>query len=57
LKDIETGMTLPVPEHLKDANYPGAKKLGHGKGYKYPHDYGGYVKQDYLPEKKKYYKP
>lgn len=57
LKDIETGMTLPVPDHLKDANYPGAKKLGHGKGYKYPHDYGGYVKQDYLPEKKKYYKP
>ena len=57
LKDIETGMTLPVPEHLKDVNYPGAKKLGHGKGYKYPHDYGGYVKQDYLPEKKKYYKP
>ncbi len=57
LKDIETGMTLPVQEHLKDANYPGAKKLGHGKGYKYPHDYGGYVKQDYLPEKKKYYKP
>ncbi|MDW7971648.1 MAG: replication-associated recombination protein A [Thermodesulfovibrio sp.] len=57
LKDVENERTLAVLEHLKDAHYPGAKKLGHGKGYKYPHDYGGYVKQDYLPEKKKYYKP
>lgn len=57
LKDIEKERTLPVPEHLKDAHYPGAKKLGRGKGYKSPHAYGGYVKQDYLPEKKKYYKP
>jgi len=57
LKDVEKERTLPVPEHLKDAHYPGAKKLGRGKGYKYPHAYGGYVKQDYLPEKKKYYKP
>ncbi len=57
LKDVEKERTLSVPEHLKDAHYPGAKKLGHGKGYKYPHAYGGYVKQDYLPEKKKYYKP
>uniref|UniRef100_A0A7C4AJ35 Replication-associated recombination protein A n=1 Tax=Thermodesulfovibrio aggregans TaxID=86166 RepID=A0A7C4AJ35_9BACT len=57
LKDVEKERTLPVPEHLKDAHYPGAKKLGRGKGYKYPHACGGYVKQDYLPEKKKYYKP
>lgn len=57
LKDVEKERTLPVPEHLKDAHYPGAKKLGRGKGYKSPHAYGGYVKQDYLPEKKKYYKP
>jgi len=39
-----------VPVHLKDASYKGAEKLGHGKGYKYPHDYpGAHVKQDYLP--------
>ena len=57
MQDIEKEPTLSVPEHLKDSHYQGAKKLGHGKGYKYPHDYGGYVKQDYLPKKKKYYKP
>lgn len=57
LSDVEKDRTLPVPEHLKDAHYLGAKKLGRGKGYKYPHDYGGYVRQDYLPKKKKYYKP
>ncbi|MEW6419735.1 MAG: replication-associated recombination protein A [Nitrospirota bacterium] len=57
LKDISTEETLEVPDHLKDSHYPGAKKLGHGIGYKYPHDYGGYVEQDYLPKKKKYYNP
>jgi putative ATPase len=57
LKDIATEETLEVPDHLKDSHYPGAKKLGHGTGYKYPHDYGGYVEQDYLKKKKKYYNP
>jgi putative ATPase len=57
LNDIATEETLEVPDHLKDSHYPGAKKLGHGEGYKYPHDYGGYVDQDYLSKKKKYYKP
>ncbi len=57
LKDISTEETMEVPDHLKDSNYPGAKKLGHGIGYKYPHDYGGYVEQDYLKKKKKYYNP
>lgn len=57
LKDIAAEETMEVPDHLKDSHYPGAKKLGHGKGYKYPHNYGGYVEQDYLPKKKKYYKP
>jgi len=57
LKDIATEETMEVPDHLKGSNYPGAKKLGHGIGYKYPHDYGGYVEQDYLKKKKKYYKP
>jgi putative ATPase len=43
---------------LKDAHYKGAARLGRGKGYKYPHDYPGhYVAQDYLPEKREYYKP
>lgn len=57
LKDISTEETMEVPDHLKDSHYPGAKKLGHGTGYKYPHDYGGNVEQDYLPKKKKYYNP
>ncbi|MBI5027228.1 MAG: replication-associated recombination protein A [Nitrospirae bacterium] len=57
MKDVETERTMEVPEHLKDTHYPGAKKLGHGKGYKYPHDYGGYVEQEYLTKKKKYYNP
>jgi putative ATPase len=56
-KDIETEETMEVPDHLKDSHYPGAKKLGHGKGYKYPHDYGGYVEQDYMKKKRKYYEP
>ncbi len=56
-KDIETEETMEVPDHLKDSHYSGAKKLGHGKGYKYPHDYGGYVEQDYLKKKRKYYEP
>jgi putative ATPase len=57
LKDISTEETMEVPDHLKDSHYPGSKKLGHGKGYKYPHDYGGHVEQDYLKKKKKYYNP
>lgn len=57
LEDIKNEQTMEVPEHLKDSHYPGAKKLGHGKGYKYPHDYGGYVEQEYLTKKKEYYKP
>ena len=40
-----------VPKHLRDAHYPGAKALGHGIGYKYPHNYpGGWVAQQYLPD-------
>src|SRR5438874_132204 len=34
VKDVESGRTLPVPEHLRDTHYPGAKRLGHGEGYK-----------------------
>jgi putative ATPase len=58
MKDVESGRTLPVPEHLRDANYPGAKRLGHGEGYKYAHDFPEhFVAQDYLGEQKHYYEP
>src|SRR4030066_1818635 len=57
LNDVATEETMEVPDYLKDSHYPGAKKLGHGKGYKYPHDFGGNVEQDYLPKRRKYYKP
>jgi putative ATPase len=47
-----------VPEHLRDGHYPGAKRLGHGEGYKYAHDYPGHhVVQDYLGAEKRYYEP
>ena len=56
--DIGSGRTLKVPTHLKDSHYKGAKTLGHGGGYQYPHDFeGGYVPQAYLPEGKTYYTP
>jgi putative ATPase len=51
----------PVPTHLRDASYPGAKRLGHGQGYRYPHDYPGHrVEQEYRPVRfqgKRYYEP
>jgi putative ATPase len=58
LKDVETGRTLAVPEHLRDTHYAGAKRLGHGEGYKYAHDFEGhFVAQDYLGAAKRYYEP
>src|SRR5437762_3218152 len=39
LGDVRSGRTLPVPEHLRDAHYPGARRLGHGEGYQYAHDF------------------
>jgi putative ATPase len=58
MKDVESGRTLPVPEHLRDSNYPGAKRLGHGEGYQYAHDFPGhFVAQDYLGADKRYYEP
>jgi putative ATPase len=57
-KDVQSGRTLPVPEHLRDASYQGAKRLGRGEDYKYSHDFeGGYVQQTYLPEERRYYLP
>jgi putative ATPase len=56
--DVRNGLTLPVPDHLKDASHPGAARLERGQGYRYPHDYpGGYVAQDYLGDRKTYYNP
>lgn len=43
IADIRAGRFKPVPKHLRDAHYPGVKKLGHGKGYVYPHDVSGGV--------------
>ena len=58
LNDIKSGVTLPVPDHLKDANYSSAKKLGHGEGYKYAHDFENhFVPQDYLGAFRRYYEP
>ena len=57
-KDVKEGRTLPVPKHLKDTHYQGAKRLGHGKGYLYSHDFPeGIVEQDYLGVDKVYYDP
>lgn len=61
LDDIRKGINGDVPDHLKDAHYQGAKELGRGIGYLYPHDYeNGWVPQQYLPDKirnKRYYEP
>jgi putative ATPase len=57
-KDVETERTKPVPSHLQVGGYPGAKRLGKGEGYQYPHDTPeGYIEQIYLGNKKTYYKP
>ena len=59
LADVEKLGDFRVPAHLRDAHYPGARELGHGLGYKYVHDFGGYVaEQQYLPDElrgRKYY--
>ena len=52
-----------IPRHLRDIHYKGAKTIGNGQGYQYPHDYpGGFVLQQYLPaglptEGQRYYEP
>ncbi|THG33581.1 replication-associated recombination protein A [Naasia lichenicola] len=61
IADVRAGKIGRVPKPLRDAHYPGAKKLGHGSGYKYAHDYDhGVVAQQYLPDELKsttYYSP
>ena len=51
LADVKAGKIGPVPPHLRDGHYPGAKQVGHGQGYIYPHDDpNGIVQQQYLPD-------
>lgn len=61
IRDVHSRDFGEVPIHLRDAGYSGAKKLGHGQNYRYPHNFpGGYVKQQYMPaglQDAKYYKP
>ncbi|WP_309089869.1 replication-associated recombination protein A [Domibacillus sp.] len=61
LADVRAGRSGTVPDHLKDAHYKSAAKLGHGVGYQYPHDFdGGWVAQSYLPDtlkRKRYFEP
>ena len=61
IADVREGKAGRVPKHLRDAHYPGAKRLGHGKGYRYPHeDAIGVVAQEYLPDSLRgavYYEP
>ncbi len=61
IADVRAGGFGRVPVHLRDAHYPGAKRLGHGKGYVYPHDLEvGVAAQQYLPDElrgRRYYEP
>jgi putative ATPase len=58
LADVRSGRTIAVPERLRDAHYAGAKRLGHGEGYQYAHDFAGhFVAQDYLGAARRYYEP
>ena len=60
-EDVRAGLAGSVPAHLRDASYRGAARLGHGAGYRYPHDYAeGVVAQDYAPGPvagRRYYQP
>jgi putative ATPase len=59
--DVRAGRIGPVPAHLRDAHYAGAKRIGHGKGYVYSHDVpGGVAAQQYAPDAvhgRRYYEP
>jgi len=61
IADVRAGKIGRVPKPIRDAHYSGAKKLGHGKGYKYPHDADlGVVEQQYPPNEllgARYYQP
>ncbi|MEN6407750.1 MAG: replication-associated recombination protein A [Thermoguttaceae bacterium] len=56
--DVREGRLLPVPVHLRDSHYPGAKRMGHGQGYQYAHDEPDAIAaQDYLGVQREYYRP
>ncbi len=60
LKDVREKGALAVPSHIRNAPTPLMKDMGYGKGYKYPHSFGGHAEQVYMPEElqgKEYYKP
>jgi putative ATPase len=58
LADVKNGRTLPVPKHLRDSHYAGAKTFGNGEGYLYPHDFeGGFVPQRCLEGGRQYFEP
>jgi len=60
LEDVRRHGNEPPPPHLRDSHYRGARTLGHGSGYRYPHDFGGWVNQQYLPDAlsgRRYYVP
>ena len=61
IADVRRGLTGPVPAALRDAHYAGASKVGHGRGYVYPHDEpGGVAAQQYAPDGvvgREYYRP
>lgn len=61
IADVRNGKGTNVPDHLRDAHYKGAKDLGRGVDYKYPHSYeNAWVEQQYLPDsliRAKYYEP
>lgn len=60
IEDVRKGNIGEIPKHLRDAHYKGARELGNGVGYIYPHDEPGFVKQQYLPDNlihKQYYEP
>jgi putative ATPase len=61
ISEVRNATTKKVPPHLRDASYKGASKMGHCKGYLYPHDFPGhFVSQNYLPggmEGKHFYHP
>ena len=60
MNDVKREGNRPPPARLRDAHYRGARSLGHGEGYRYPHSYGGWVDEQYLPDElsgRRYYVP
>jgi putative ATPase len=56
--DVREGRLVPVPRHLRDKHYPGAKRLGHGEGYQYAHNSPDAIAaQEYLGVDREYYRP